>query len=218
MLLAENHPFNQNIGLKSISTDTKKLIVGTFPAYEVVNLKTPRLNFYYGSKDNKFWDIVREVSYNDFEFTTESILHFLLERKIGIIDIIERCYRKGNRSSSDDDLSIIEALDIVNLIQLTNCRNIYTTSKLVTNIIKKQLKPIVSNLTETVIPINGYEYEQIVFKILENGPQYIVRIFTLFSPSNNGLRGIQKRLNIRGIDIVVEEYRKQQYRELLNID
>ncbi len=50
----ETHPFNDKIGLPSINEKTTKLIIGTFPAFQVTNKKSPRLDFYYGSTDNKF--------------------------------------------------------------------------------------------------------------------------------------------------------------------
>ncbi len=217
MLKTEEHPFNFNIGRKTISTNTRKLFVGTFPAFEVVNLLNPRLYFYYGSNDNKFWDIVREVFPSNFEFTEVSIRQFLSSNNLGVVDIIEKCYRKGNRSSSDEDLTIIEQLDIIDLLQTTNCRDIYTTSKLVTDLTKKQIKPIANKYAEHTHWVNEFKYEILDFCLSETGKQFQIRIFTLYSPSDNGLRGIQKGLNNRQHEIKAEEYRKNQYKELLNV-
>ena len=55
MLQPETHPFNNNIGVKSINSNTRGIILGTFPAWEVVNLQNPQMNFYYGSNANPFW-------------------------------------------------------------------------------------------------------------------------------------------------------------------
>jgi G:T/U-mismatch repair DNA glycosylase len=217
MLKTEQHPFNHNIGLKSIFEDTQKLFVGSFPAFEVVNQQNPRLNFYYGSSDNKFWDIIKEVFDADFEFTSTSIQEFLKRRKFGIIDVIEKCYRKQNRSSNDVDLAIIEQLDFINLLQITKCRDIYTTSNFVTNLLKTQLKPAAISFILTKVEMNGFDYETLSVKFLDSETAYLIRIFTLNSPSANGLRGIQKGLNNRGLNLTASEYRKNQYECLLNL-
>jgi|GEM_PF-1160939 len=217
MLITEKHPFNQNLGLQTIKPETNKIIIGTFPAFEVVNNLNPRLAFYYGSSDNKFWDIIRDVLNENFEYTIESIAEFLVNNNFGIIDIIETCYRKKNRSSADEDLSIIDQLNFIELIQNNNCTDFYTTSKLVTDLIKKQIKPVAQEFQITDSEINGFKYQTFRFKLFQEEPEFNLRFFTLYSPSDNGLRGIQKGLNSAKINISANEYRRNQYNQLLNL-
>lgn len=73
----ETHPFNDIFGLPSIKDNTTKLILGTFPAFQVTSKKSPRLEFYYGSTDNKFWDIIHDVLDIKTEITTDNILNYL---------------------------------------------------------------------------------------------------------------------------------------------
>lgn len=211
----ETHPFNDKIGLPSLSETTNKLIIGTFPAFQVTNENSPRLNFYYGSTDNKFWDLIHEVLDIKSEITTENILDYLKKNNFGIIDIIRKCYRKDNTSSADKDLSIIEFQDMINILTKFKVDTIYTTSKLVTRLFKQQIKPVLEKKKEIFIPIKigEFEYEKVhlpasIFKTSRE-----LKIITLYSPSDQGFRGIRKGLNNKKIDIRPEEYRRKQYEQ-----
>lgn len=221
MLTPITHPFNQTIGKSSITPETKKLIVGTFPPHEVVMDNNPRMRFYYGSQDNKFWDLFRKATNTAFEFSPESILSCLKSLRFGILDIVEQCYRKENKLSSDNDLSIICQTDFPAIIQQCNCRDFYTTSNYVSTLLKKQLQPLTLLNNPRVNDADGFSYETLSLSFFKDGPVYEIRIFTLYSPSDNGLRGIQKGLNNRYKDNEIKPdtyaYRDSQYRALLNI-
>lgn len=223
----ETHPFNDKIGIPSLNETTNKLIIGTFPAFQVTNENSPRLNFYYGSTDNKFWDLIHEVLDIKSEITTENILDYLKKNNFGIIDIIRKCYRKDNTSSADEDLSIIEFQDMINILTKFKVDTIYTTSKLVTSLFKKQIEPLLDKTKETVngqrrmrrteiyikIKSGDFEFEKVqlpahIFKTYRE-----LKIITLYSPSDQGFRGIRKGLNNKKIDIKPEEYRRKQYEQ-----
>ena len=174
------------------------------------------MNFYYGSRENKFWDLLKEALGADFELSRESILNYIRNNDLGVIDMIEKSYRRDNRSSKDSDLTIVEQLDFIDLLQQHNCRNFYTTSKLVTTLIIKQLKPVSHSMLSTIREYNGFPYLELSFRFLPGGKEYKINIFTLLSPGPNGLRGIQKGLNAAGrTDISANEYRRLQYSSLL---
>ncbi|RRJ90740.1 uracil-DNA glycosylase family protein [Flavobacterium macacae] len=213
----ERHPFNSNVGALSIGHNTSRIIVGTFPAYEVVNSKSVQMNFYYGSRDNSFWDLLQEAMGKSFEIDEEVVQDFLMENKIGIIDMIEKCYRKVNRSSKDKDLAIVEQLDFIHLIQNCPCRSFYTTSKMVTSLILKQLRPVVRDLHSKTTEHNGFPCLEVSFCFLLDGNQYKIYIFNLYSPGPNGLRGMQKGLNGDGrTDLSAVDIRKMQYSKLMS--
>ena len=223
----ETHPFNDKIGLPSLNETTNKLIIGTFPAFQVTNENSPRLNFYYGSTDNKFWDLIHEVLDIKSEITTENILDYLKKNNFGIIDIIRKCYRKNNTSSADEDLSIIEFQDMVNILTKFKVDTIYTTSKLVTRILKQQIEPFLDKKKETVngnrkkkkkeifipIKIGEFEFEKVQLPAHIFKTSGELKIITLYSPSDQGIRGIAKGLNIKKIDIKPEVYRRKQYEQ-----
>jgi G:T/U-mismatch repair DNA glycosylase len=208
MLKKELHPFNDTYGRNSISPETTKLIVGSFPPYQVVN-QIPRLKFYYGSAENKFWDLLGEVFGVEFS-SIEDITGFLKKQQLGVIDIIKSCYRRGSNSSKDEDLAIIELEDIINIVQSTDISDIYTTSQFVTTLLKEELTPIY-DWTKSQTKENNFEYE------IWQKDKKRIRLFTLYSPSPRGLSGIQKGLNKKDTRITAAEHRLNQYRSLLLI-
>jgi G:T/U-mismatch repair DNA glycosylase len=218
----EVHPFNDIYGHPSINEKTTKLVLGTFPAFQVTNRKSPRLYFYYGSTDNKFWDLFYEVLDIQGEKTTYNILNYLEENNFGIIDIIRKCYRKDNISSADEGLSIIEFQDIVTILKNSKIDTIYTTSKLVTKLLKLQIEPLLDknnkkkNEIFITVKVNGFEFEQVELpaKIFMTNRQF--KIKTLYSPSDHGIRGITKGINSKKLNTDAFTYRREQYRELLN--
>ena len=224
----ETHPFNDIFGLPSIKDNTTKLILGTFPAFQVTSKKSPRLEFYYGSTDNKFWDIIHDVLDIKTDFTTENILKYLEENNFGIIDIIRKCYRKDNTSSADEDLSIIEFQDIVDILKKSKIDTIYTTSELVTKLLKQQIEPLLDKKSETekgkkkkkneiFIPIKlaDFEFEQVSLSANVFHTSRQLKIKTLYSPSDQGIRGITKGINSKNIKTDAATYRREQYRQLL---
>ena len=216
-MIIQIHPFNDSKGLDSIKPHTTKLILGSFPATQVTNKDNPRLYFYYGSTDNKFWDIFNEVNNLTIYLSIENILEYLDKNDFGIIDIIRKCYRKDNTSSADEDLAILELQDIIKILFDSKIDTIYTTSKFVSALLKKQLTPIIDKGTRkyTKINVGNYSYEEI--QISANIFRYNrqLKLVTLFSPSDNGLRGLQKGLNIKKNNIAPMDFRLEQYRQLL---
>jgi G:T/U-mismatch repair DNA glycosylase len=222
------HPFNDKIGLPSINENTTKLILGTFPAFQVTSKKSPRLEFYYGSTDNKFWDLIHDVLEIKTEFTVDNILDYLTKNNFGIIDIIRKCYRKDNSSSADEDLSIIEFQDIVEILKKSKIDTIYTTSELVTKLLKQQIEPLLDKKSETekgkkkkkneiFIPIKlvDFEFEHVDLPANIFNTRRQLNIKTLYSPSDQGIRGITKGINSKKLNTDPVTYRREQYKQLL---
>lgn len=134
--ISGNHPYEP-----FIFSDTKKLIIGTIPPPRFCNIKKKLypsdVDFYYGSRDNHFWDIMSEVFDTPLtRGTSTSILErkcLLQEHHIGICDILKNAERKKFNSSADKDL-IVKNNDILNLeVLLQKFPNIttliYTSNK-----------------------------------------------------------------------------------------
>lgn len=197
-----------------------KLILGTFPANEVTKDLNPRIKFYYGSTDNKFWDLFFDVLEIKKKITVQNILSFLESKDMDIIDIIRKCYRKDNKSSSDNDLTIIEFEDIIDILKNTKIDTIYTTSKLVTSLLKRQIDPLLENKKkkkELFIETKKGDFQFIKVSLNEEtfGIARELKIMTLYSPSDQSIKGITKGLNKKKLEIDPKSYRKQQYLELL---
>lgn len=219
-LTLEIHPFNDNARSRIINGDATKLILGSFPANQVTKDLNPRIKFYYGSTENKFWDLFFEVLEIKKDITAENILSFLDSNDMAIIDIIRKCYRKDNSSSSDNDLTMIEFEDIVDILRKTKIDTIYTTSNLVTNLLKRQIVPLLEKKKkkELFIETKKGDFQFIKVGLSEDtcGFARELNIMTLYSPSDQAIsRGIPKGLNSKKLDIDPKTYRKQQYLELL---
>lgn len=216
----ETHPFNDIYGLPSIKKNTTKLILGSFPAFQVTNKESPRLEFYYGSNDNKFWDLIHKVLEIESELTVANILKYLEQNNFGIIDIIRKCYRKDNNSSSDKDLSIVEFQDVIDILKNSKIDTIYTTSNFVTKLLKQQIEPLLekkSKRNEVFMPIKfaDFEFEQVSLpaEIFKTHRQLSIK--TLYSPSDQALRGITKGINSKKLNTDACSYRLKQYIQLL---
>lgn len=84
-----------------IPKHTTKLIVGTLPPprFSIGHLLDRDVDFCYGSRDGQLWKILDRIFdlKLKYETTDEAIIQrkeFLIERQIGICDIVEKCERK----------------------------------------------------------------------------------------------------------------------------
>ncbi|RXJ94740.1 hypothetical protein CRU94_08215 [Arcobacter sp. AHV-9/2010] len=186
----EIHPFEP-----FIPEEATKLIIGTIPPerFSKNNLFESDVNFYYGSKDNAFWNLLSEISHTDFlkKNSSDEIdkrKQFLTDHKIGICDIVKKTLRK-NGSSLDKDLDVIEFLDIVDILKKypTIDSLIYTSGNggvkfFMTKYLRDKFSKEICHRT-----INS---KQKKYFIEINSKNYQVDI--LFSPSPNALRSLWK--------------------------
>ena len=84
-----------------IPKNTTKLIVGTLPPprFSIDHLLDSDVDFCYGSRDGQLWRILDRIFDLNlkYETTGEAIVQrkeFLIERQIGICDIVEKCERE----------------------------------------------------------------------------------------------------------------------------
>ena len=80
--------------------DATKLIVGTLPPprFTLGMLKVGDVDFCYGSRDGQLWPILEQIFKLDLKYETSSEAieqrkRFLIQRKIGICDIVESAER-----------------------------------------------------------------------------------------------------------------------------
>ena len=106
-----------------IPENSSKLIVGTLPPprFTTGELKERDVNFCYGSRDGQLWPILDKM-FNlnlKFETTVEAIeqrKQFLIERRIGICDIVHSA-RRDKVDASDLGMQEIELRDLVAILQ-----------------------------------------------------------------------------------------------------
>ena len=191
------HPFEP-----FIPENATKLIIGTIPPYRFcVNgeLFNDDVRFYYGSRDNEFWDLISKVTNEKIvrentEQAIEQRKSILKKLGIGITDIIETCYHI-NGKSDDGSLKIIKQKDIRKLLKNHPQINtlIYTST-----FVKSQMNTVGDKSYHTCVDKN-----ERTFSLIINGKEY--KAVVLYSPSPNALRG------------VLEETRLIQYKKVFAI-
>lgn len=127
------HPFDP-----FIPKGATKLIIGSIPPARFCaperGLKPDDVDFYYGSRDNGFWDLIGKVTRQ--EFTKLQTLAAVKERKealvrmgVGITDIVAQCQRRDG-SALDKHLHDIEQKPLHSLLEQHPTINtlLYTSS------------------------------------------------------------------------------------------
>jgi hypoxanthine-DNA glycosylase len=182
--MKDNHPFQPYI-----PENSTKLIIGTIPpkrfCVSAENLQKDDVYFYYGSKDNSFWNLLGDIFKYDFLKinTIEAINQrkdFLKKHNIGITDLINSC-KRNNDLATDDNLDDIEYKDILFLLQ--KYKNI-TTLIYTSEFVKKCMNKIV----KTHHSFNYPDKKRQTLKI--NEKEY--NIIILYSPSRRALRNMGK--------------------------
>lgn len=194
-----------------------KLIIGSIPPARFckndpnvnTKLKEKDVNWYYGSQDNSFWDILgnifdKKFTKNNTKEAIEERKDFLAENHIGILDIVKNCSRQDD-SAQDNKLSDMELLPIETiktLLRKHNIETIFYTSTYIKSLMYKLLG--ICHKTDKAGVKNDQELclknKHWVLEI--DGKKYKIRI--LYSPSPNGLRRVNK------------EIRQKQYEKFLN--
>lgn len=110
----EDHPFET-----FIPENARFLIIGSFPTHKR-NYKST-FQFFYAGTGNMFWPVIGKVFRKTFEHSegdnaVSERKEFLKERRIGITDMLLKCYRHQGRSQ-DHHLSPIKFNDIFSLLE-----------------------------------------------------------------------------------------------------
>ena len=75
--------------------DSRVLILGSFPS-----VKSRKVEFYYGNKQNRFWEVISSYFGEKVPQSTEEKRGFLIERKIALCDIVTECEIIGSQDST----------------------------------------------------------------------------------------------------------------------
>jgi G:T/U-mismatch repair DNA glycosylase len=152
--MIEEHPWK----LFPKNNPIKKLIIGSFPPnkmvfkngeivkYEdgikkVLDRKTVRFDFFYGSKENRFWDLfIKSLNININLENVEELKDWIKNNNWGLVDIVLKTSRKKD-SPTDGDLIPIEwNIKLIEKIILENdIQSIYFTSSWVKKHFNKKI-------------------------------------------------------------------------------
>lgn len=161
-----------------INKNTKKLVIGSMPPDFMNDIESNcmKINYFYGSSKNKFWDICTDIRNINFE-TPNDCKNFLKENNIGIIDIYQEVNRKDG-NASDNNLESLENQDIYKvLLKYPNIKELYFTSTYVMKKLVKELKE--RDLVEEKYNITDKERERTIkLKDLDR-----LNVIVLYSPT-----------------------------------
>ncbi len=87
--------------------ESEILILGSFPS-----VKSRKVNFYYGNRQNRFWNTLCSFFKEEIPETIEGKILFLRRRKIALWDIVTECEIVGSSDASiknyrTADLSVV---------------------------------------------------------------------------------------------------------------
>lgn len=80
--------------------DSRILILGTFPS-----VKSRETQFYYGHKQNRFWQVTAALTRSPLPQTIEEKKEMLLSHHIAVWDVIASCRIEGSSDSSIRDVT-----------------------------------------------------------------------------------------------------------------
>lgn len=137
-----------------VPTKATVLILGTFPGKHNVQVEGQN-EWFYSSKRNQFWTIIRGVYEEELKTTSEK-KDLFMRKGIAIGDIFLRIKRKEN-NNNDSSLEVIEYNDkeIEKAISAHSFSAIYTTSQFVEKEFKK-LFPDIKNIEALPSPSPRY--------------------------------------------------------------
>jgi hypothetical protein len=143
----------------------KKLILGSLPPKRFTdipqNLEPDDIDFFYGSKDNSFWDLFCIAKINDFNWrqNPETLKKYLKDNEWLVSDIILKANRNGNGAADSNLLDIEWNIEIINeLLELNEIETIYFTSKWVQEKFCTHIAPYINQIPKIVTLISPSRY------------------------------------------------------------
>lgn len=89
--------------------NSRLLILGSFPS-----VKSRKIEFYYGNKQNRFWRVLCSHFGEDIPETVDGKRKFLIKHRIALWDIVTECEIIG---SKDDTIKNFKVADIKTFLQ-----------------------------------------------------------------------------------------------------
>jgi len=167
----EDHPWQR---FPKVNNGATSLIVGSFPPNKFTThreeLTSCDTNFFYGSRDNEFWELFIESLNLKFEWPDhiKKLKKWIKENKWMVTDIVMRAKRRQDSAFDNDLIEIVWNTKTINSILKSNpIAHIYFTSRWVEAKFKANILcdlKIKKQMNETI----------------------------LISPSRNGLRSIKR--------------------------
>lgn len=112
--------------------DSRVLILGSFPS-----VKSRRIEFYYGNKQNRFWKMVCGYFGEEIPATVDDKREFLRRNRIALWDMVLACEIQG---SSDASVKNAELANVDELVKDTKIERILLNGTLAYDLFIKTYK------------------------------------------------------------------------------
>lgn len=176
-----------------VPAGAKTLIIGTIPPYRFCGggerqLCAGDVDFYYGSRSNRFWQLVSaaagvQLQYADTPAAVEQRKNLLSALDMGITDMVDSCVHREGRSD-DGALQEIKLWDLPGLLRAhPEIHTLLYTSRFVAKLV---------NRFADKGRHEGWDKGRLNGTVVIGGRPYAVRI--LYSPSPNALRGVDRQV------------------------
>lgn len=218
--------FHQHPYPPFLQPDTEKIIVGTLPPprFSTGELFDRDVDFCYGSHHNSLWLFLDRIfnlklRFDNSEEAINQRKQFLIQRKIGVCDIVQSCNRE-KIDASDLGMTQIKLRDLIGYINThKNIHTILFTGGNSKNgpeyFLRKQLKEhdiAISKLVDVVPRIHQFNINA------ENKRKRFIKTVSLTSPSGSANRAIgsmplYKQLKQRNPEFSTFDFRVMQYSE-----
>ena len=113
--------------------NSKILILGSFPS-----VKSRETQFFYGHKQNRFWQVLALLFNENIPETTDEKNQFLLQNKIALWDVVKSCTISG---SSDSTIKNVVPNDIGQILHTADISQIFTNGGTADKLYKKHIYP-----------------------------------------------------------------------------
>ena len=115
-------------------TDSEILILGSFPS-----VKSREEKFFYGHPQNRFWRVIAAVFGAEAPETIAEKTARLVQHKIALYDVIERCTIVG---SSDSSIRDVTAADIRPILQDSKVDRVFCNGATAHKLYEKYILPV----------------------------------------------------------------------------
>ena len=139
--MIEKHPFGN-----FVPQNTRYLLLGSFTG----KITDDSYDWFYGTKRNLFWPIVREVYGVKLENKRDK-QELFGSLGIAMADIILSCERKSNNNLDTNLVNIVLNKKITDIFEENRIKAVFFSSKFVEKLFRKHFKDLVSRYPETTL-------------------------------------------------------------------
>jgi len=134
--------------------NSRILILGSFPS-----VKSREQKFFYGHPQNRFWNVISNITGEKIPTTIEEKKNLLLRNNIAVWDVIKSCDIVG---SSDNSIENVEVNDFSIILNNAKIGRIYANGDKAYKLFKKYYKDIEIIKLPSTSPANAqYSLEKL---------------------------------------------------------